>query len=29
MQLASFLNKIFKTGGIVLIDANLKKYIII
>ena len=28
MQLASFLNKIFKTGGIVLIDANLKKYII-
>jgi len=28
MQLASFLNKLFKTDGIVLIDANLKKYII-
>ena len=28
MQLARFLNKLFKTGGFVLIDANLKKYII-
>ena len=28
MQLARFLNKLFKTGGIVLIDANLNKYII-
>ena len=28
MQLASFLNKLFKTDGFVLIDANLKKYII-
>jgi cyclopropane-fatty-acyl-phospholipid synthase len=28
MQLARFLNKLFKTGGFVLIDSNLKKYII-
>jgi len=28
MQLARFLNKLFKTGGFVLIDFNLKKYII-
>ena len=28
MQLASFLNKLFKKDGIVLIDANLNKYII-
>ena len=28
MQLARFLNKLFKTGGFVLIDANLNKYII-
>ncbi len=28
MQPARFLNKFFKTGGFVLIDANLKKYII-
>ena len=28
MQLAKFLNKLFKTGGFVLIDANLNKYII-
>jgi len=28
MQLARFLNKFFKTGGFVLIDANLNKYII-
>jgi len=26
MQLARFLNKLFKTGGFVLIDFNLKKY---
>jgi cyclopropane-fatty-acyl-phospholipid synthase len=28
MQLAKFLNKLFKTGGFVLIDANLNKYVI-
>ncbi len=28
MQLARFLNKLFKIGGFVLIDANLNKYII-
>jgi len=28
MQLASFLNKLFKKGGFILIDADLKKYII-
>ena len=28
MQLARFLNKLFKTGGFVLIDANLNKFII-
>ena len=28
MQLARFLNKLFKTGGFILIDANLNKYII-
>ena len=28
MQLARFLNKLFKEGGFILIDANLKKYII-
>jgi len=28
MQLAKFLNKLFKTGGFVLIDANLNKYTI-
>ena len=28
MQLASFLNKIFKKGGFILTDANLKDYII-
>ena len=28
MQLARFLNKLFKTGGFVLIDANLNKYVI-
>ena len=28
MQLARFLNKLFKTGGFVLIDADLNKYII-
>ena len=28
MQLARFLNKLFKTGGVVLIDGNLNKYII-
>ena len=28
MQLARFLNKLFKTGGFVLIDANFNKYII-
>ena len=28
MQLARFLNKLFKTGGFVLIDANLNKYIV-
>ena len=28
MQLARFLNKLFKTGGFVLIDANSNKYII-
>ena len=28
MQLAKFLNKLFKEGGIVLIDANSKKYVI-
>ena len=28
MQLVRFLNKLFKTGGFVLIDANLNKYII-
>ena len=28
MQLVSFLNKLFKEGGFILIDANLKKYII-
>ena len=28
MQLAKFLNKLFKTGGFVLIDANLNKYAI-
>ena len=28
MQLARFLNKIFKKGGFILIDANLKRYII-
>jgi len=28
MQLARFLNKLFKIGGFVLIDTNLNKYII-
>ena len=28
MQLARFLNKIFKKGGFILIDANAKEYII-
>ena len=28
MQLARFLNKLFKVGGFVLIDANLNKFII-
>ena len=28
MQLARFLNKIFKKGGFILSDANLKEYII-
>ena len=28
MQLARFLNKLFKEDGFILIDANLKKYII-
>ena len=28
MQLARFLNKLFKTGGFVLIDANLNKHVI-
>ena len=28
MQLARFLNKLFKKDGFILIDANLKKYII-
>ena len=28
MQLARFLNNIFKNDGFILIDANLKKYII-
>ena len=28
MQLARFLNKIFKKGGFILVDANLKEYII-
>ena len=28
MQLAKFLNKLFKKGGFILIDANSKKYII-
>ena len=28
MQLARFLNKLFKTGGFVLIDAHSNKYII-
>ena len=28
MQLARFLNKVFKKGGFILIDANLKEYII-
>ena len=28
MQLARFLNKLFKIGGFVLIDANLNKYAI-
>ena len=28
MQLARFLNKIFKKGGFILIDANSKEYII-
>ena len=28
MQLASFLNRIFKKGGFILIDANSKEYII-
>ena len=28
MHLASFLNKVFKKGGFILIDANLKNYII-
>ena len=28
MQLARFLNKLFKKGGFVLVDANSKKYII-
>ena len=28
MQLARFLNKLFKNGGFILIDANLNKHII-
>ena len=28
MQLARFLNKVFKKGGFILIDANSKEYII-
>ena len=28
MQLARFLNNIFKNDGFILVDANLKKYII-
>ena len=28
MQLARFLNKLFKKDGFILVDANLKKYII-
>ena len=28
MQLVKFLNKLFKEGGLVLIDANSKKYVI-
>ena len=28
MQLARFLNKLFKKGGFILVDANSKKYII-
>ena len=28
MQLARFLNKIFKKGGFILVDANSKDYII-